>query len=248
MTRIKLLKNFLTVSLLFLIGTARVSADLFQDINMQSSENDVLRDNTDSDLTASFNFQLGVFQNNFTPSTENIGDWLDNWVVFHVAEFDIAQETGQPDKPVFAFDEAGMTLDGHSVFAHSSNNNYDFSNQNAWLWVYNDSQVTPTETTEWFMGRADNWVFPDAGDFDPDGPVSPFEINWSLLDFNASNVPIWGSQSGEEGGGYREVFSPSATLQTYKVIPEPGTWVLMAIAGLSAALGLRSRGKKGAKR
>lgn len=239
--------NYIRCLLLLGVCPAAVHAALFQDINLQSSEHDTLRDNTDVNLTSSFTFQLGSFKDGFAPTATNLTQWLDNWVVFHVADFNVVQESGQPDAPVFAFNDAGMTLDGTSVFSHSSNDGYDFSDQRAWLWVFNDSQVTPSTTTEWFLGSATVWEFPDKANFDDEEAVSPFEVNWSLLDFQTSDVPIWGGQNGQEGAGYKEVFSPSATLQTYKVIPEPGTWILMGIAGGAVLLGTRMRRRKGAR-
>lgn len=209
-----------------------VSAVIFQDINLQSAETDLLKDSQGADLTGSFNYVLGTFGSSFAPSGANSSLWFDNWIVFHEADFNDV-----PPPPVFAFSDGGMRLDGTSVFTHPSNDGYDFSNQRAWLWIYNSTDIT-SETTEWFLGSAQNWVFPDKDTFDPeDCCPGDFPINWAVSDFTSADTPVWGSQSGLQGEGYFDFTSSDFTVQTYTVIPEPGAVVLACVALAAAALG-----------
>lgn len=229
------MKKMLLLCFSLMAGAIRVFPATL-DINFQSSELDELKDSFGNDLTESFTFQMGTFDGTFAPSDDNVADWEGNWRVFEQADFN------DVPPPLVGF----TTTISDQGFSGSTNSNadtaYDFSGQEAWLWVFNGRDVEASGT-EWFLGRADAWTFPTISGDECCGGELP--IDWALEDF-ASETPVWGNQSGIEGFGERSGFDVDFELQTYIVVPEPGTWVLMGIA-LSTWLGISRIGRKGGR-
>ena len=125
--------------------------------------------------------------------------------------------------------------DGSSSGNPGTTGAFDFSGMNAWLWVYNGTDIQSLDT-EWFLGRADSWVFPKIEDFDPhddcfDCPGS-FPVQWALSDIFQTS-PVWGRRQETVGGGFASNPDELAKLQTYALIPEPQTWITV-LALLSA--------------
>lgn len=186
--------------------------------------------------TSEFVFELGAFNSGFTPLSENLSEWADNWQTFEVAQ--IAADPGVFGT-LFGI-QGGMTVDGMTVSEHpQADVEFNFSGLDAYLWIKNGTDLV--QGTEWFLGRSDTWVFPDTGLFDTGCSSCPGEtpVNWSTSNF-ASNtisddVPLFGNQSGVLGQG---VFTTTEnemedfTLQTFGVVPEPSTIILPAIIGL----------------
>lgn len=209
----------------------------FIDINLGSFELNQLVDSAGQDIiepivpgfpeaTSSYTFALGSFIDGFNPTSGNIAQWADNWRTFDVALF-----AADPDLIGI---QGGMTVDGFTVSDNPlADDTFNFSGLDAYLWIYNS---TALETgTEWFLGRASTWTFPDIGLFDTNCDSCPGEnpINWSTSDF-ASNtvsddVPLYGNQSGVLGEGtYTALNSDEFAIQTFGVIPEPSSVILPA--------------------
>ncbi len=220
-----------------LLGGA--SETVFQTITLQSALDDLLfQSDGVSELDTSFQFVLGTFANSFIPDSENTSLWNSNWRTFSMGQ------KGAFFPPLFT-SEADILTDGSSSEDPGA---YDFSGQSAWLWVYN-SQDIQSAGTEWFLGRADNWDFPTIPpDHDPDCDDCPenFPLQLALSDLINTDVPVWGGQSGIIGSGFYDISSDDFTIQTYKVIPEPGTWMLVFIAfgGFGFSLLIRRKGDK----
>lgn len=213
----------------------------FKDINLGSVELDQLVDSAGAPLiealvpgspeaTSTFTFELGAFADGFIPESANLSDWHSNW-----RPFDVALMAADPD--IIGI-QGGMTVDGNSVSEHPDvDATFNFSGLDAYLWIYNGTDLV--QGTEWFLGRAETWVFPDTGLFDTDCESCPGEapLNWSTSDFASDtitndDVPLYGSQSGVLGEGTYTALDDGYTLQTFGVVPEPATVFLPAVIGL----------------
>ncbi len=185
-------------------------------------------------LDSSFNFEIGMFINGFIPTASNINDWNANWIVFDLAFYDT--NLGDPT-------EAGWNV-GIQYFAGSAIHQTDGTsdspyatpaavfpqNAQAYLWVYNSKDIT--FTSEWALvtdlisagNSGDSWLYPNPAD-----QISP-TLTWSLSD---ADTAIFGAvDSGASTGGGNVSSQPSSySLQTYQV-PEPGSVLLVASAGL----------------
>ena len=183
------------------------------DINIMDSLGNTLENTLDN----TYIFELGAFINNFTPTASNYNDWLGNWQVFDRADYNSldAYFTGSAD----------MLDDGTSNSDFLTPGAISFEGRNAYLWVRNSNDPVPG--TEWFLARADSWVFPNAipGCCD-EGPP----IQWSLSDLNIDPLnpvtPVWGNHLGQLGGGVYSVTDSDFDLQTHTFIPEPSSLVL----------------------
>jgi hypothetical protein len=204
-------------------------------VTFSSALGEVLHDRRAENLDDSFTFALGVFDG-FQPTSDNTGDWFDNFVPFFIADF---RDT-PPAGPRFG-GEAELLPDGSSSANPATAGDFSFFGMDAWLWVYNGVNID-TET-EWFLGRANDWVFPTLADIQPPeedcvGCPGSFPVQWALSDL-FQTAPVWGRREAQEGAGF--VLSPNeaAKLQTYAVIPEPRTWVF--VLGLLSVFALHYR-------
>ena len=163
-----------------------------------------------------FVFELGAFADGFVPDDENVDEWISNWRVFDRASYD-AEFGWVPSTAL-------MNDDGTSASPHAPSGGPSFEGLQAFIWVRNFD--TPEEGTEWFLARADDWVFPSAipGCCDNGTP-----LDWSVSDLDTGDTPLWGSQGGVPGWGV--VSNPgSFTIQTYTFVPEPGRFLMTVMA------------------
>ncbi len=185
---------------------------------------------------STLNFELGSFAVGFTPTAANVSLWQSNWLTFDTATDANAGWNSTPG--IQNFTGTAQTLAGTSGRVYSStdpvgNNtttNQFFpdghaSEQQAYIWAYNSKSFSPT--TEWALIGNTAWAFPTT---DPSNPVS---IDFALGD--SGNSAILGSLSQVPVGP--DTFS---TLQTV-VVPEPGSALLIAVAGILLRLRRSSR-------
>jgi hypothetical protein len=194
---------------------------------------DELMDSFGAELDGSFTAQLGVFSSSFTPDEFNTADWATNWEVF---ASDVIDDSPLENVPRFNLN-ADLNDDGTST----QNSGFDFSNQQAWLWVRNGDDIQ-VSGTEWFLARVASWVFPTVSSGCCGSLTS---IDWAVSDLT-TETPVWGNQSGEEGAGVVNNFSPTYELQTY-AIPEPGSLIFMGLAGITSLAALRFRARRSSK-
>ena len=186
-------------------------------------------------LDGDFVFQLGVFVNDFDFETVGRNNWIDHWRVFDQADFN-------PDLGVFA-SSANLLSDGSSDSEFASAGT-DFANAEAFLWIRNSNTMSPGTGDEWFLARADNWVFPDAPPEEECCTDDPLE--WVVNDLaNQNVVPIWGTQSGNVGGGLAHEPNEEVNIQTH-AIPEPVSGSILAFLGISVLIYRRWK-RKGLK-
>ncbi len=166
---------------------------------------------------ANFVFDLGSFNDDFTPSESNVESWIANWNVFDTATYN--EDAGFFTSDIEPYDGRETVFEDLGI------------SRTAYIWIRNAD--TPVPGTEWLIVRASDWFFPDlfSGCCDNDET-----IQWSISDLTSSDIPLWGNQLGIEGPGERSVYDTGADLQTYTFIPEPSSALLIAIAGMLGAL------------
>ncbi len=229
-SRIHIIAMSMAVSVLCLVAPRTDANPLnVAQVNWGSEDFSRIVDSTGNPLPVeNFVFDLGAFRSDFTPDESNVADWADNWVTF--------------DRASYVIDDFGTAVftgsysfynDIFNPGVNDTGTNFDTLgiSRDAYIWVYNRTDIT-TET-EWFVGRSSNWQFPEVtGDCcNNDEP-----LQWSMGDLNASDIPLWGNQFGNEGPGERTGFDSGANLQTYTFIPEPSSALLIAIASMMGAL------------
>lgn len=165
---------------------------------------------------SAFVFQLGAFIAGFTPTSSNTDEWYSNWRVFDQAAYN--ESLGYFTSSVL------MNDDGTSSYNPSAVSS--FEGMTAYLWIRNSPDLTTT--TEWFLGTASSWVFPDAI---PGCCDNASVVEWSVSDLDGPDTPVWGSQGGIAGDGYYTV-TGGYTLQTFTIIPEPSTSLLAMFSSL----------------
>ncbi|MGB6222341.1 hypothetical protein [Haloferula sp.] len=205
----------------WLLPPSKVSA---QNLNWGSVIYSDLVDSEGQVLDQTYVFQMGAFVGGFVPDETNTSDWLSNWQVFDAADYNGLED---PDDGIFGYftSSAGMMDDGLSDSPDQSSLASSFEGLDAYLWIRNSDLDAPG--SEWFLGRAGDWIFPMAvpGCCDNDGV-----LEWSTSDLLAGDVPVWGSQGGTVGNGEYSV-NGSDTLQTFTFVPEPSTAMFVVMFG-----------------
>lgn len=186
---------------------------------------DNLFDSTGATLDASFVFEIGSFANGFVPTYENMVYWADNWKVFDRAVDGDGWNAGAQ----FFTSTSNLKADGTSQYSPVMPAFTFAQNEIGYLWVYDSLTFAPT--SEWALitntsgdaNAADDWLFPDPAD-----QSNPQNVYWTLL--NASEVVV-GGLNNSQGDGSFSALPGTFSLQT-SVVPEPGSALLIAAAGL----------------
>lgn len=180
---------------------------------------DYLTDSSGAALNNTYVFELGAFDAGFTPTVSNVNDWVSHWNVFDRATF--SESLG------YFASSVQMTADGGSNSAWLTPGFGSFEGLSAYLFIRNGD--LPVPLAEWLLARSSTWVFPTV---DPECCPSGLPIQWSVSDLE-SDTPVFGGQSGNQGGG--SVSSPgNSSLQTHTFVPEPTAALLVALGGLAA--------------
>lgn len=179
-----------------------------------------MMDNFGNALDSTYVFELGTFGNGFVPTAANVELWSVNWKLLSVAA---APDDWFPAIPSFgesfSFNANGtvLGLPGSATFT---------AGEQAYLWVHSGVQwALVTDTLPGATGD-DIWQLPAPGDA---GPTS--QLTWVL---DQANVAIVGGVNGVQSGT-PIAFDPGSNfrLQT-AVIPEPGSCLLVLLAGCLA--------------
>jgi len=181
-----------------------------------------LYDSTGALLDDTFVFELGTF-GSFVPLTSNIDLWAANWKLLDSAQ---APDTSgwnsaaQYFTSSFTFETDGTVqgLTGSSIFT---------TGEQAYLWVRSgDEWALVTDNTAG-VGPDNIWQLPNPAD----SLGQP--LTWNL---NSATTAVIGGVNGIQGGGdYSVNPGSSMRLQTH-VVPEPGTALLILVAGCLARL------------
>jgi len=214
------------MALVFAITLCGADKGQAQTINWGTPVSSSIVNSKGSVLDQSYVFQLGAFSGGFNPTESNVESWLTYWKVFD----------NSGDLPGSGYNEIlGYVTSVAQMYPDGTNSStpggYDFSEQNAFVWVRNWDYAVPN--AEWLLLRADNWVFPSK-DLDGDCGCYDMPIEWSTSDLVNSNVPIWGSQGGVNGAGEHTVTGNFT--QTFTFIPEPSSLMLIGVGALAMTL------------
>ena len=157
---------------------------------------------------------LGVFDNGFTPTTSNLGDWGANWLSLGTTNYN----------PAPGGDAGSANFAGSVVLA--DNSLFDAGAQ-VYMWVRDGLAIS--EYGQWLLvtddaaSVGDDWLIPDTAGSDQTTPA----VTWSLFcDATEQTVVFGGVESGGTGG---EWVAP-ATEWCYQThfVPEPaGTTALL---------------------
>ncbi len=192
-----------------------------QTLNWSSLTGSDIVDSGGSPLDNSFVIELGTFDPTFVPDETNIDHWGDYWRVFDVADYSYSPLSGG----YFT-----GTQDVQDVTDYASM----LAGLSAYIWIYNDTKSEHFLASSSDKMGVPNWEFPalDPGCC-PNGEVT----TWSVSNFQ-NDVPVWGSQGDNHGGGEYSAPGPF-DIQTH-VVPEPAS-ALLAMLGFSFALIRRRR-------
>jgi len=199
-------------------------------INWGCEVDSVLRDSFGNSLDETFAIQLGYFESvlgvAFVPDATNTADWSSRWKTFDQAVFD-------PSTGYFT-SSALLKADGSSSGSFASNGlGVDFSNQDAYIWIYDSKTAAPG--TEWFLGRsttAGGWRLPNKP---ADDCCDTTVLEWSVTDLTTSDTPVFGRQGIPQGAGDKTISDPGYTMQTFSVVPEPSSFLLFTLGAVIAA-------------
>lgn len=203
---------------------AILHAGVYQTINLGTDLLDDLGTSAGNNLNGSFEVSLGTFDGAFTPTDVNVADWSVNWRTFDETNVTTSPLPPPLGGPNFQLSADLMDTGYTGSSSPAADTSYDFSGKDIWLWVRNKETID--FGTEWFLARVDaSFATPNPGDCCP----GEDPLNLSLLDL--ISPPVFGSSLGVKGGGIFTFDDTSGTfeLQTFKVIPEPGTLILSAI-------------------
>ena len=191
-----------------------------------------------------FSFELGTFNDGFTPTLFNAANWSANWNPLDIGIYN-------PDNG-YLTGSVGLNADpvpeGSIIDGNSTNTASFFFGKEASVWVYN--QQTPSPTAEWSLlsnpsGGGDPsvaWTFPETSELDP-RKVTHYRFSdpGMTSDFGAENV---GGRS-EGDGDFTAIPGQPYTVQTFTFpdqdpIPEPSS-ALLVLFGSAALLCRRCR-------
>ncbi len=192
-------------------------------------------DGTSNDLSG-FNFELGTFSDSFDPSANPLSSWAGNWHRLDIGTY--SNTTGFLTGSVTLNATPapnGSILDGNATDTASF-----FFGKDAYIWIYNQNS-TIDETLEWTLlanptgggDPATAWTFPTALEADARSDVMDFRIS------DAGVTPIFGGENKGDpssGDGIQTGTPTTFALQTYTIIPEPNSTLLLALGALSLFL------------
>ena len=120
-------------------------------------------------MSASFNFELGVFKGSFVPTVANVAQWTANWEPAQRAAYSGTNE----------YFESQFTV---------ANNIAPFTvGKAAYVWGFQ----TETASSEWILFRNPEWTWPAPN------PMNPFGLDWDAAtataligSINASGSPF----------------------------------------------------------
>lgn len=196
-------------------------------ISWRSGIGDELIDSDGLLLDDTFTFELGAFDAGFTPDATNYGEWSSRWHAFGQATYEPLLGNGwEPSMQYFTKDTS--VLAGQLSSEAPPLPSYSFTaGRQAWLWVYDSKAVTPT--SEWALVGGSTWNFPTSDLLN----LTP--VVWEL---NSADLSIWGGANNLRGAGNFSALPAAFDLQT-AVVPEPGSLVLLSVAGW--LVGMRRR-------
>jgi hypothetical protein len=182
----------------------------------------VKSDGTPITAADGFQFQLGVFESGFLPTTANTATWVANWRSLDSADYNAPARyfsstfelrpaaSGQTDGSGQPLAESNSPESSGYLVPQSSK---------VYLMVFNNTAMDTT--TEMFLGSAESWLVGPADDSQTAKPV----------DYRVSGItqPIFGGANNTPGGGEK---SPptSYAIQTATFVPEPSSAFLFALA------------------
>ncbi len=200
-------------------------------------------------LDNSFTFELGTWASGFTPTAANVNSWAANWKLISSAY--------SPDA------NGWVSLDSNDPGVNDPNQNIQYfsrsiifnsngtvqgggpsiftTNEQAYMWVFNTKNVTPG--SEWALvtdnspgaTSDDVWRVPDPS------VVLNQPVLWNL---ETADTAILGSVNGIVGAGNQSVDPGTNRLQTFNpvsVVPEPGSALLVLLAGMAVRLRRRPK-------
>jgi hypothetical protein len=222
-----------------LIGLSAAPLSQGATIFWGSLPSDTFYDSSGNSLGSSFTFEVGTFAGGFVPTSGNMADWSANWDVF-----DRIQAGAQWTANTSYIDSgSGVThqVDGSSSSLAADPSSIFAEGTQAYLWVYNSTVYG--SGSEWALltdvnkGPGNNsfsdWQFPATTQ------QSGESYDWQIRDLDTA---VFGGAASTQGPGNFSVDPGTFTLQTH-AIPEPGSALLLGMAGAFMFRRIRSAGR-----
>ncbi len=204
--------KLIALTLLLGVGPARSQTLNWSSLTgseMADSQGEVLEGDT-------FLFELGAFEEGFVPDESNVGQWVENWRIFDMADYQY------DELQVSAYFTGTANVQDVSQYTEM------FEGLKAYIFIRD------TSSSEFFLASSVSWVFPDA---DPGCCPNGEVTTWSVSQLG---TPVWGGLMDERGGGDYSAQGPF-DIQTHGV-PEPGPAVLFLL-GCASLMLQRRRGR-----
>lgn len=179
-----------------------------------------LIDNDGNALDSSYQFELGTFANGFIPTATNFALWAANWKQLGVA--------AAPDHWVtdFNYFYQSIEFNTNGTVADLPGSATFSAGEQAYLWVHSGVQWALVTDTSPGSGLNDIWQLPDPANTNVEN-----QADWVLSN---ANVVIMGGVNGiQSGTSY--AYDPGSNFRIQMaVIPEPGSCLLVLLAGCLA--------------
>jgi hypothetical protein len=179
----------------------------------------VKSDGTPVTASDGFQFELGVFESGFIPTTANTATWVANW-----RRLDSADYNASARYFTSTFELVPTPGETTSVSNSPESSGYQVSaGTKVYLMAYNNTAMD--QTTEFFLGTAETWTLGNASESQLTKPV----------DYRLSGVtqPIFGGANSTPGGGEKSTPPIPYAFQSATFVPEPSATILCLLgAGL----------------
>lgn len=206
-----------------------------------SVESQFLKSNGVEHWEDDLQFELGSFNLGFSPTSENLAEWGQNWLTFDTASSTDGWNSAMgyltsvantlPAVPGWVYstsDPAGSTTTNLFRVYDGTTESY----QQAYIWAYNSKSLGIG--SEWALVGNSKWTFPASNSFNPASVV------FALRDGSAT----LGNLTFEDQGTTSFEVLQTVSVQSFSsvAVPEAGSVVLMTVA--AGCFGFRRRGKR----
>lgn len=227
-TKVVWKKALVVYSMVGLTGASLIYAEI--DVRFASTFGAENQQSDGSPMDTSFTFELGAFEDGFTPTSSNTDSWLANWIAAPNSDSNASGGSSAPYTQVAIGPSTTNRFDGTTRLDGNPPNFTD--TDQAFIWGFDDrGEGGGTGAGEWILLTNPGWLYPnDPGpgvNFGPDFLVSDQGTTAVLGEVN----PDWADLGDDPHMVTESVLLP---------VPEPSS-ALLLMAGCAIICGRRRR-------